>query len=111
MIRIVLLSFAIALVACDSQPDVSYIQSDMQFIQACTFCKPCTDKSRPLGCVDPGEQCVALCQGEQAWMTGFKGDLKACRCAETNDIWVFDEKTRVVELRQAPLDEYGNEQR
>ncbi len=95
--------------ACDSQPDVSYIQNYEQFIQACTFCVPCADDSRPIGCVDHGNHCIPLCSGEHVWMTGFKGDLKGCRCTGTNDNWVFHKKTKVVELRRAPLDEYGNE--
>lgn len=102
--------FVMFLIAgCDSQPDVSYIQNYEQFIQACTFCQPCNKNSRPIGCVNQGNHCVPLCSGEHVWMTGFKGDLKGCRCTGTNDIWVFHEKTKVVELRRAPLDEYGNE--
>lgn len=94
---------------CDSQPDTSYIQNYEQFIQACTFCKPCNKDSRPIGCVNEGNHCVPLCSGDHVWMTGFKGELEGCRCTGTNKMWVFSNKTKAVELRRVPLDEYGNE--
>lgn len=98
----------VALCGCGS-PDTSYIKEYRQFTLACGYCRVYKPMEVSNLCDREGEHCEKLCSGEMSAEKGLSNDKQMCRCSDSNDIWIFDPNAKTVELRQAPVDDYGNE--
>lgn len=103
-------AFSLFLTGCDREADVEYIDTFNEFYQACSYSEPCESEKRSASCIEPGTPYVQLCGPGGMALARLTGNGSyMCRCLPTNDVWVFDPETRKLNLREAPIDDYGNE--